>query len=287
MASKALYIVFLVFAFLIALFGSMFIVEQTEQAIVLQFGEVIGKSVLGPGLHFKVPVIQDVVYFDSRVLGIETEPREVIAADQKRLVVDAYAKYRIVNPLRFLQSVRTEYNLRTRVASIIESSMRQEVGKVSLNCLLSDCRKQVASGIYDMTAKRAEDFGIKVLSVRLRRIDLPNKNTEAIFQRMQTEREKEAREIRAFGFEEEQKIKSEADRARKVLLSEANQKANTVRGEGEARALEIYNDTYKVDHDFFRFYQYMLLYKNTISGDNTTMVLSSDNDILKMMFDGK
>ena len=284
--AKQLYLVLGLLA-LLMFFGSAFVVDQTEQALVLQFGEVVSKNILGPGIHFKVPFIQDVAYFDRRVLSIETDPREVIALDQKRLVVDAYAKYRITDPLLFLQSVRTENNLRSRVASVIESVMRQEVGKVSLNCLLSDCRQRVSSSINEITAKKAESFGITMVDVRLRRIALPAKNTDSIFRRMQTEREKEAKEIRAFGFEEEQKIKSEADKAKKVLLAEAKQKADAIRGEGEAEALRIYNDAYKVDHDFFRFYQYMRLYKNIISKDDTTIVLNSDNDMLKFLFKEK
>jgi membrane protease subunit HflC len=282
--------VVLTFLVLLGLLGSAFVVQQTEQALVLQFGEVVGadkKPILGPGLHFKVPLIQNVVYFDSRVLGVETEQREVIAADQKRLVVDAYAKYRIVDPLKFLQSVRSEHNLRVRVSSIMESAERQEIAKCTLNCLLSDCRKDVDANITRVTSSRAEAFGVQIIGARIRRVSLPVKNAEAIFQRMQTEREKEAREIRAFGSEEEQIVRSEADKERRMLLSSAKAEAEAIRGSGDAEAIAIYNAAFKVDRDFFRFYHYMRMYKNVLSGSNSAVVLGSDNDLFKFLLQNR
>ena len=272
---------------ILSIASSCFIVEQVQQAIVLQFGEVVSKQPLGPGLHFKIPLIQDVVYFDNRILNIETERREVIAEDQKRLTLDVYAKYKIQDPLIFLQSVRSEHNLRNRMASVIESIARQEVSKVTLNCLLSDCRRTVSTNIENLTKLRAISFGIEIIDVRIRRIDLPAKNTEAIFQRMQTEREKEAREIRAFGFEEERKIKSEADKNKTILLASAHEQSERIRGEGEAKAFHIYSEAFKADPEFFRFYYHMRMYKSIASDKNTSIVLGSDNELLKYLFKKK
>jgi len=261
--------------------GSVFTVDQTEQAIVLQFGE-FKHEVRDPGLHFKRPwFLQNVVYFDRRVLHTDPPTEEVIAADQKRLVVDSYARFRIVDPLRFYQSMGTELAARGRLNATISGSLRRVLGNITLGSVLSDERSKIMRQITEEVATQAKPFGIDVIDVRLRRADLPEENSQAIFARMQSERQREAQEFRAQGDEYAQRIRSVAERERTVIIAEAQKQSQILRGHGEGESVKIYADAFGKDKSFFAFYRSMQAYREALGGQNTTLVLSPDSDFFR------
>jgi len=269
-------------ALVIIFLGSVYIVDETEQAIVLQFGEP-QSGIKKAGLHFKRPFfLQNVVKMDKRILDLNAEPRELIAADQKRLIVDAFAKFRITNPLKFYQTVRNEFGIRTRLNSILDSRLREVLGSVPLSTLLTGERSDIMRQIKDNVNKETEGFGIDVVDVRIMRADLPEENSKAIFKRMQTEREREAKEFRAQGAEEAQRITSRAERDRTVLLAEAEKKAQILRGEGDAEATNIFAEAFGKDPEFFNFYRSMQAYRMTLKKENTSMILSPESDFLHL-----
>jgi modulator of FtsH protease HflC len=260
-------------------FGSVFTVHQTEQALVLQFGEH-RRSVQEPGLHFKIPLIQNVVRYDRRILEYDHPPEEVIASDQKRLVIDTFARFRISDPLLFFRTVGAEGQARTRLASQVSAGLRRVVGAVPLNSVLSVERAQIMRQVRDHVAVEARQLGIEVVDVRFRRADLPEANAQAIFARMQSEREREAREARAQGAETAQRIRARADRERTVLLAEAKRDSEIQRGEGDSEAVRIYGEAFGQDKAFFGFYRSMQAYREAL-GSDTTMVLSPDSDFFR------
>ena len=313
--------------------NSAYVVSQTKQALVLELGKPV-RVVHEPGLKFKLPFMQNVIYFDNRMLGVTVDQKEVIAADRKRLLVDAYVRYRIVDPLKFYQAVTDERVMENRINSIVESSLRQVLGGVPLSAVLSsertnimkkiteivdaqtqgkprpapytlpkDFRAQVPEGetpeeavaekpvvpeepVKQEAAPKEDQsggFGVEVVDVRIMRADLPPENSKAIFRRMQTEREREAKEHRSKGEEEAQGIRSRADRSKTEILANAQKSSETVRGEGDGEAIKIFADAFGRDPQFFSFYRSMQAYKNTISKDDTTMVLSPDSDFLKYL----
>lgn len=271
--------------------STFFIINEQEQALVTQFGE-IKRIVRKPGLKAKIPFIQDTVIFDKRLLDFHAEPRELITRDSERVMVDAYARYRIVNPAKFYVAVRNEYTMRSRLSNILESSLRQEIASVTLKTVLSEDRVKLMSRIRDdvnrlVTGKDQKanpgGFGIEVVDVRIMRTDLPQENSEAVFNRMRTEREREAREFRAQGAEEALKIRADADRQRAVLLAEAKRKSETLRGEGDATAAKIYNDAVARDPKFFAFWRSMQAYKATLGANNTSLVLDPDSGFLEYL----
>ena len=264
---------------LVLLLGSVFVVDESQQALVVQFGQV-KRSVQESGLFFKTPLISKVLYFDKRIIEIKSDACEVIAADQKRFVVDFYAKYRITDPVRFYRTVRGEVGLENRLGSIIESHLRERIGSVALINFLNEARAEVMLRIQDGVSAESEKFGIHMVDVRIKRSDLPEENSAAIFRRMQTDREKEAREIRAEGEELSQKIRSDADLQRRVILANAMNEAQVIRGSGDAEASQIYNEALKVDPDFFNFYRTLKAYKKVFSDGSTKVVLSPNNDFL-------
>ncbi|MBM3585167.1 MAG: protease modulator HflC [Alphaproteobacteria bacterium] len=260
--------------------STLFTVHQNEQAIVLQFGDP-KRVIRDPGLNFKLPFVQDVVTYDRRILDFNNPVEEVIAADQKRLVVDAFARYRIVDPLKFYQSVGTEAVATTRLGNLLNAAMRRVVGSVSLIAVVSGERAALMTRIRDLVNAEAQQFGVNVIDVRIRRADLPAENSEAIYHRMQTEREREARETRAEGEEQSLKIRADADRERAVILSEARRDAEIKRGEGDAEAVRIFAEAFGKDVDFFTFYRSMQAYREALSSSDTTMVLSPDSDFFR------
>jgi len=261
--------------------GSVFTVDQTEQAIVLQFGE-FRREVRDPGLHLKRPwFLQNVVYYDRRVLDTDPPTEEVIAADQKRLVVDSYARFRIVDPLRFYQSMGTELAARGRLNATISGSLRRVLGNITLGSVLSDERSKIMRQITEEVATQAKPFGIDVIDVRLRRADLPEENSQAIFARMQSERQREAQEFRAQGDEFAQRIRSVAERERTVIIAEAQKQSQILRGQGEGDSVKIYADAFGKDKNFFAFYRSMQAYREALGGQNTTLVLSPDSDFFR------
>jgi membrane protease subunit HflC len=261
---------------------SFFVVDPTKQALVTSFGAVKGKPRVEPGLYFKYPW-EDVVRMDKRLLHIEADEFELIAGDQKRLVVDAFARYRIVDPLKYYQATsNVEAIFRSQLGNLINGNIRRELGTVPLQAVLSERREQLMKDITAFVQKPAlEEYGVRIVDVRIRRADLPRENSEAVFSRMRTQREQEARQLRAEGDEESQRIKAGADRERIVLLSEARKRAETLRGEGDAQAIKIYAGAFGRDPEFFGFYRSMEAYRQALGGSGTTMVLTPDSDFFK------
>ena len=261
-------------------FGSVFTVHQTQQALVLQFGEP-KRVVSDAGLHFKIPLIQNVEYLERRVLRVDGAAVEVIASDQKRLVIDSFLRYRIVDPLLFYQSVRTQLSADGRLQTILESALREVLGAAPLNSIISERRVELMATARQVTARQAGAFGLEVLDVRIKRTDLPAENSQAIYARMRAEREREAREYRAQGAETALRIRAGADRERTVLLAEADKQSEIVRGEGDAQAVRIFAEAFGVDVEFFTFYRSMQAYRVALLPGETTMVLSPDSDFFR------
>ncbi len=264
----------------IAGYQSLFIVQEINQAIVLQFGDP-KKIITKPGLNFKLPFIQNVAYLDRRVLNLDTPPEEVIAADQKRLIVDAFARFRIVDPLKFYISVGNENVARSRLATIINSRIRGVLGTQNLATLLSIDRSKHMATIQNDVNIEAQNFGITIVDVRIKRADLPQANSEAIFKRMQTEREREAKEFRAQGAEIAAKITSTADKEVTVILATANKQSEIMKGEGDGKRNRIFADAFGRDPEFFGFYRAMQSYEKALIGGDTSLILSPDSDFFK------
>ena len=260
--------------------SALFTVHQTQQALVLQFGNP-KRIITEPGLHMKIPFVQNAIYIDRRVLDYDAISEEIILGDQKRLVVDAFARYRIVDPLRFYQSVGSEEVFRGRINTILDASLRKALGEVPLFTVLSEDRSNLMARIRDQANVEAKQFGVDVIDVRIKRADLPPENSQAIYRRMQTEREREAKELRAQGAEMAQRIRARADRERVVLLAEARKEAQIARGEGDGEAIEIFADAFGKDVDFFSFYRSMQAYRDALGDDNTSFVLSPDSEFFR------
>ena len=261
-------------------FFSIFIVKEVNQAIVLQFGDP-KRILLKPGLNFKLPFIQNVVFLDKRILNLDAPPEEVIASDQKRLIVDALARFQIVDPLKFYISVGNERVARSRLSTIINSRIRSVLGTQRLQTLLSEDRNKQMALIQDGVNKEAENFGIKIVDVRIKRADLPQANSDAIYRRMQTEREREAKEFRAKGAEMAVTITSTADKEVTVILAEAENKSEIMKGEGDGQRNKIFADAFGKDADFFAFYRAMQAYERALIGGETSLIMSPDSEFFK------
>ena len=262
------------------LFQSIIIVQEINQAIVLQFGDpkkIISKA----GLNFKLPFIQNVVYLDKRILNLDNAPQEVIASDQKRLIIDAITRFQITDPLKFYISVGNERVARSRLSTIINSRIRGVLGTQELATLLSTDRTKQMAIIQSDVNEEAKSFGIKIIDVRIKRADLPPANSDAIYKRMQTEREREAKEFRAEGAEIAQKIRSTADKDVTVLLANANKKSEIMKGEGDGQRNKIFASAFGRDPQFFAFYRAMQAYEKALIGGETSMVLSPDSEFFK------
>ena len=261
-------------------YGSLFVVQEINQAIVLQFGDP-KKIITKPGLNFKIPFIQNVVYLDRRVLNLDNPPEEVIAADQKRLIVDAFARFKIVDPLKFYISVGNERVARSRLATIINSRIRSVLGTQELATLLSTDRAVHMGTIQNDVNTEAQNFGITIVDVRIKRADLPPANSEAIYARMQTERQREAKEFRAQGAEMAAKITSTADKEVTVILANANKQSEIMKGEGDGKRNRIFAQAFGKDPEFFGFYRAMQSYEKALIGGDTSLILSPDSDFFK------
>ncbi len=261
--------------------SALFTVDQTKQALVLQFGEP-KRIIQEPGLAIKMPFIQDVEYYEKRVLSlIPQDAEEVILADQKRILVDAYARYRIANPLLFYQTVRNEFGARARLESIIDSSVRRVLGSETLASILTGMRNNINNNIRDEVEESVTSLGIEIIDVRLRRADYPESTSQNIFNRMKSEREREAKEFRATGEEEAQKIRADAEKTRTVIVAEAAREAQENRGRGDSEAIDIYADSFGQDPEFFSFYRSMEAYRKSIGESQTSMVLAPDSEFFK------
>ena len=271
--SAAFFIVLLVFM------SSVYIVNQAEQAIVLQFGEPV-RLVQTPGLKFKIPFIQKVIFYDARLLDLDPPAQEVVLNDKKRLDVDSFTRYKIIDPLKFYKTVRTEYQAQSKLEEIVNSSVRKILGKITLQELLSQKRTQIMSDISSAVKIDAEQIGVSVADVRIRRADLPIEVLQAINARMKTERERDAKEFRATGEQEAQQIRAKAEKERTIIIAEADKKAQIIRGEGDSIAIKIWNEAAGSDPDFYSFYRTLEAYKNSMS-DETSLILSPDSEFFK------
>lgn len=262
--------------------SSLFIVNQAEQALVLRFG-AHRATIKAPGLHVKFPFIEDVVRYDLRLLALDPPDEQIILGDQKRIVVDTFTRYLIADPLKFYQAVRTETQARAQLAQIVSSAMRRVMGQVMLPSILSEERAKIMESIQQDVAERAgREMGIKVVDVRLRRADLPEETSQSIYDRMKSERERQAKEARAQGYEWGQQIRARADRERTVILAEAQRQAQIERGQGDAEAARILADAFGRDAQFFALHRSLQAYRHALSDSNTTLVLSPDNEFMRV-----
>ena len=260
--------------------SALFIVNETQQALVIQFGEP-KRTVNQPGLKFKLPFIQDVIFFEKRVLSfIPDEGEEAILKDQKRLKVDTYARFKIIDPLRFYQSVRNEIEARKQLDTIVDSALREELGLRGLKEILSEQRNLITKNIRDQVNIKARTLGMEIIDIQIRRADYPEVTSQAIFARMISERERIAREFRATGEEEAQKIRASAEKQRVVTVAEGARKSQEIRGAGDAEAIRIYAESFGQDPEFFSFYRSMEAYKKSFNQDDT-MVINPTGDFFK------
>ena len=272
-----------VFTVLVLLSASLFTVAQTEQVLITQFGETVG-VVTTPGLHMKVPFVQSLISFDNRLLDYETPREEVILSDQRRLIVDSFARFRITDPLLYFQTVgAAEDNVRARLNSVVTSAMRRVLGNETLLNVLSADRGRIMGLVRGQVTDEMRQFGVKVEDVRLRRADLPEENTTAILNRMKSERERIARQLRAEGAEASARITADAERERTVLLARARAEADRLRGEGEREAIKTYADAFGQDPEFYSVYRTLQAYRETFTNGRSSLVLTPDGDFLRML----
>src|SRR2546430_1535298 len=271
---------FLLFVVLIVAYSSVFTVVQTEQVLVVRLGEPI-RVVTEPGLNFKAPFIDTVISVDKRILDLENPSQEVIASDQKRLVVDPFARYRIKNALRFYQSVGSIQAANLQLTTLLNAALRRVLGEVTFINIVRDEREALMVRIRDQLDKEADGYGIQVVDVRIRRADLPEQNSQAVYQRMQTERQREAAEFRAQGGQKAQEIRSSADREATVIVAEANSTGEQTRGAGDAERNRLFAEAYSKYADFFAFYRSMTAYENGLKSGDTRFLLRPDSDFFR------
>jgi modulator of FtsH protease HflC len=264
-------------------YSTFFTVNQTQQALVVRLGNPV-RIVTQPGLNLKAPFIDSVIYVDKRILDLESPAQEVIASDQKRLVVDAFARYRIQDPLKFYQTVG-EAGANSQLAILLNSALRRVLGEATLVDVVRDMREKLMARVREQLDHEAQSFGIQVVDVRIRRADLPEQNSQAVYQRMQTERQREAAEFRAQGSQKSQEIRAKADRDVTVLLAEANSQAEQVRGQGDGERNRIFAEAYNKDPGFFAFYRSMQAYEKSLQHGDTHLVLKPDTDFFRYFSD--
>ena len=267
-------------AALIIGYSSLFTVYQTQQALVVRLGEP-KRVVSEPGLHVKLPFVDNVIFVDRRILDLEAPAQEVIASDQKRLVVDAFARYRIKNPLQFYQTLGSIQGANSQLAILLNSALRRVLGEATFTHVVRDQRADLMERILQLVDKEATSYGIQVVDVRIRRADLPEQNSQAVYQRMQTERAREAAEFRAQGAQRAQEIRSRADREATVLVAEANSRAEQIRGEGDATRNQIFAAAFNKDPEFFAFYRSMQAYEASMKAGDTRLLLKPDNNFFR------
>jgi len=265
----------------VALATSMFTVDETEQAIVTQLGKPI-KDVNQPGLHFKIPLIQKVRRFEARVLEYDADAKPIITQDKKHLVIDNYARWKIIDPLKFYQTVGNEPKAQSRLDDIVFSELREELARHTLTEIVSVNRKQIMDKVTGQCNKKAADYGIQVIDVRIKRADLPPENTYSVFDRMKAERERIAKKYRSEGEEESVKIKAQTDKDKTILLADSYMQAEKLQGEGDAEALKIYAQAYEKDPEFYAFVRTLEAYGKSL-GEGTTIVLPGDSEFFKYL----
>ena len=276
-------IVLLLIALAVA-YSTLFTVYQTRQALVVRLGEPI-REITQPGLNFKYPLIDTVIHIDKRILDVESPAQDMIASDQKRLVVDAFARYKITKPLLFYQTVGSVEGANARLLTLLNSALRRVLGEVTLMQVVRDQREELMAKVRSQLENEAEAFGIKVVDVRIRRADLPEQNSQAIYSHMQTERQQEAAQFRAEGSRRSQEIKAKADRDVTVLLAEATSSGERIRGDGDAERNRVFADAYGRDADFFSFYRAMQAYEQGLQKGDTRLLLRPDSDFFRFFGD--
>lgn len=274
----------LVVGALIVAYGSVFTVYQTRQALVVRLGQPV-RVVTEPGLHFKVPLIDSVISIDKRILDLENPAQEVIASDQKRLVVDAFARYRIKDVLKFYQAVGSVDRANSQLSILLNSALRRVLGEATLTHVVRDERSQLMARVRDQLDTEAQPFGISIVDVRIRRADLPEQNSQAVYERMKTERQREAQEFRSQGLQRAQEIRAKADRDVTVLLADAQSKGEQTRGEGDGERNRIFAEAYGRDPEFFSFYRSMQAYEAGLRAGDTRMVLKPDSEFFRFFVD--
>lgn len=265
---------------LIVITSSVFTVQENQQVLVMRFGNP-KDQIAEPGLHFKLSILDQTRFFEKRILNVDPPAEEVLLADQKRLLVDSFARYKIVDILKFFQTLNTESGAQTRLYTIINSAVRSSMGKATLQDILSIKRDSLMEDIQQTVNIEAKRFGIEVVDVRIVRADLPEQVTQATFERMRSEREREAKEARAEGEQLSLEIKSKADKERTILIAEAQRQAETLRGEGDKTAIEVYGKAFSQDPKFYAFYRSLEAYRKSLATGDTTLLLSPDSDFLK------
>jgi len=278
---KGTLLIILIVAILFISNLSLFIVDETKQAIVLQFGKPI-RAIKEPGLNWKLPFIQNVVFFEDRLLVYDAAPTEIITKDKKTLIVDNYARWKIIDPLKFLQTVRDLNGAQARLDDIIYSELRVDLGLFDMSEIVSERREGIMKRVTEISNEKANTYGIEIVDVRIKRVDLPPENEKFIFDRMRAERERIAKQYRAEGQEESAKIIAETEREKTVILAEAYKTAQTLKGEGEAESIRIYAESFNQDPEFYKFYRTLEAYRLTFK-DKTTVLLSTDSEFLKYL----
>ena len=258
---------------------TLFIVNQTQQALVIQLGHPLDK-VYGPGLHAKLPFVQNVVYFEARILDYDARPAEALTSDLKTIVLDNYARWKIEDPLRFYRTMRTEANAQARLDAVIYSQIRAHIGRHTLTEVVADERNSIMESVTEKASQQMKEFGISIVDVRIKRTDLPAENQRAIFDRMRAERERQATQYRSEGSEEATKIRSAAEKERALILAEAGKQAQVLRGEGDAEAARIYAEAFSRSPEFFSFQRGLEALRKSL-GENTRMVLTPDSPLLQ------
>jgi membrane protease subunit HflC len=263
---------------------SIFIVDETEQVVVLQFGKPV-RIITDPGLHIKVPFpIQEKNVFDNRLLEYDSPPEEILSKDKKSLIVDNYVRWKIVDPLQFLKTVQAIPTALSRMDDIVYSELRRELGTHDMVEIITENREELMEKVTVASNKATQDYGIEVVDVRIRRVDLPSQNEESIYARMDAERKRQANKFRSEGEEEAQKIRATTDRDKTIILADAYKQAERIRGEGDAKAVEVYADAYSADPEFYEFIRTLDAYKKIID-DKTMLVLPSDSRLFKLLLD--
>ena len=273
--------IWIIVAFLVilAVSLSLFTVEQTEQAIVIQLGKPFG-GINEPGLHMKIPFVQEVVYFEKRILVYDASPTEILTRDKKNLVVDNYTKWKITDPLRFYTTVKNERGAQARLDDIVYAQLRVELGQHNLSSIVSKTRSEIMETVTKKSAVRAKEYGIEVVDVRIKRADLPEQNEKHVFDRMRAERERQAKQYRSEGEEESKKITAKADMERTIILAKAYKESETLKGEGDAEAVKIYAEAYQKDIKFYEFIRSLEAYKNSLK-KNTKVIFTPDVKFFK------
>jgi membrane protease subunit HflC len=274
----------LIIVALIIAYGSMFTVYQTRQALVVQLGAPV-RVITEPGLHFKIPIIESVISIDNRILDLENPAQEVIASDQKRLVVDAFARYRIKDVLKFYQAVGSVDRANSQLSILLNSALRRVLGEATLTHVVRDERSQLMARVREQLDTEAQPFGISVVDVRIRRADLPEQNSQAVYERMKTERQREAQEFRSQGLQRAQEIRAKADRDVTVILADAQSKGEQTRGEGDGERNRIFAEAYGRDPQFFSFYRSMQAYEAGLRSNDTRMLLKPDSEFFRYFVD--